>query len=645
MPSRQSNAPNVSQQDAARADVRRTPVPAVPHGEPFYMRMWNRLFRRSAHPLSPDEWPSDGTDEFLDQISKWWEEKFRVSADRIERYRVFREMDSFGLISSAMDLYAEEATQKDYDKGRAAWIESRAQHMVTAGDQCLFNAQVEDRIFAMVRRACAIGDDFRRVIYSTGKGVLGLRYADPAKVHRKDDKYDRLIGFSQDGKKFRGKKEHSVSWPWDYIHFRLLGRDDTENYGTAILNSVFRSWRQLTLAEDAVLLYRIRRAPDRNVIYVDVRDMDDVEAIKFVNTWRKRFRKHEFIDPASPDYRKRYNPLTPIEDLFWPVHGQQDNSRIEPLSGSGNMDQLFDIEHWTNKFFATLKIPKAYMGYEGDINAKSTLMQQDVRFARGLKRVQKMAMYGLRQLLDIHYTLLDTDDNGGRFDIRKNPYLVQMSPISYLDEWERLELIQLRYQIVESMSRLAQDMQFDPRTWAIYVLLNYAKLPEELVLKLLKKTPDEPPPMGAGGEGMMASADFPKPEEFQQWMNDPENREKVNGPLGTAGFYQLGKGEVKLIAECVHSSPLLRRCIGDLHNVMMEDASLYQTDPSLVPPRYSGSDGRVIEINDDYADDKEARILQEHTDELKAVGGTKQSEEDAEQLTEEEEPEATASDE
>ena len=90
----------------------------------------------------------------------------------------------------------------------------------------------------------AMGDEFRRLIYQHGKGVLGWKYAPAAQVHRMEDKYDRLIGFREDGKQFR-KKNHPVSWPWDYVHFRLLGPEDHTMYGTSMCAPLFRSWRQL----------------------------------------------------------------------------------------------------------------------------------------------------------------------------------------------------------------------------------------------------------------------------------------------------------------------------------------------------------------------------------------------------------------
>jgi hypothetical protein len=502
-----------------------------------------------------------------------------------------------------LDVYSEETTQPDYDREQSIWVESKSAVMVKAGMECLRNVQAEDRITPITRRMLKYGDAFRRLIYQTGKGVLAWKHASTAAVHRVEDKYSRLIGFREDGKQFRQKKR-PISWPWDYLHFRILGKYEESGYGTSFLETLFRPWRQLTLSEDALLIYRLRRAPDRNLVMVDVGNMEDHEAIEWLNNWRKRFRKHEFIDPASPDYKKQYNPLTPIEDIFMPTR-EGNNSRVESLTGSANVGEIYDIDHYRRKFFGAAKVPQAYFGFEGDINAKATLMQQDVRFARTCKRVRKAQIYGLRQLLDIHYTLLPTDPKDEQYDFTQaaNAYLVQMSPISYLDEWERIELVQLRYQLVEAMANLSQSLQIDAKTWAVYVLVNFAELLEDLVTKLIKKTP-EGPPEGEGGEGFESALTQGQRARILDKHGPDVLRNVTEGWDGSA--WEPSRTEVKHLSEAIHSSPMLRKVLGDITEVAMEDMHHIQTDKSLLPPTF---DGKTLE--DVVEDDKHAKELQE----------------------------------
>ncbi len=282
---------------------------AQPHQVGWFWRLLG-LYGRHSHPVTVTH-TGDEAGVIAEQVQEWFVKHLQIARDRKERYRIFDEMDSFGLVSGILDVYAEESTQQDYDRGRSVWIESKAQGMVKAGEECLRNTQMEDRVTFIARRMGKRGDAFQRLIYQTGKGVLGWKLAQADKVYRLEDKYGRLIGFREDGQKYRQKKR-SVSWPWDYVHFRLLGKYEEAGYGTAILDALFRPWRQMTLAEDSVLMYRMRRAPDRNLVLVDVGNMEEHEAVQYLNAWRKRFRKFEFIDPASPNYRKQYNPLTPL---------------------------------------------------------------------------------------------------------------------------------------------------------------------------------------------------------------------------------------------------------------------------------------------------------------------------------------------
>lgn len=582
---------------------------AQPHSVPSFWRLFG-LQQRQTRPIVYDS--AFDTDD--DALSTLYTGRSLLlgGTDRNRRYDIFDEMDNFGLVSAVLDVYAEESTQPDYDKGVRVWIESKQAAIVNAGEDCLRNCQVEDRIVPVVRRMCKYGDAFQRLLYSSGKGVLGWRYARQHDVERVEDKYGRLIGFREQGQVFR-KGLHAggtdVSFPWDYLHFRLLGKHEEEGYGTGLAERFFREWRNLTLTEDALLMYRLRRAPDRNMVMVDVGTLEDHEAMRYLNQWRKKMRKYEFIDPATPDYKKQYNPLTPLEDIFIPIRADT-QTRIETLSGSGNIDQVYDLDHFTNAFFGAATAPKAYFGFEGEINAKATLQQQDVRFARTAKRVQAATVYGLRQLLDVHYTLLRGGGEGSdaKYDIgaKGNEYLVKMSPIAYLDEFERLELIQMRYQIVTAMSGMADAMKLDARVWASYILLNFAKLPEDMVLRLIQQTPEKPATGGGPGFDAMTA-------EQKEQVLDNKGKQRF-------GLPQLTEREMKAIAGIVHHSPGLRRSIMNFAELaeaeeggVIRRMMAQQTDPSLLPVMLPGG----VALNDSFSDQPKLRLLMEDLDVLK----------------------------
>lgn len=578
-----------------------------PHRDGFFSTLLGS-FGRTQHPAAAELDDFDLGLDLPDGPDRSIEGLLKFDADRRKRVALFDEMDSFGLVSSVLDLYAEETTQPDYDKQRRVWIESNNKGMVTQGDICLTNLQIEDRVTGIARRLAKYGDEFRRHIYEAGKGVLGWRVTQPGEVQRVEDRYARLVGFKEAGKMYR-QKSRDVSWPWDYTHFRLMGKDKDDLYGTSMLEAMFRPWRQLALTEDAMLMYRLRRAPDRNAVFVNVGSMDPTESAHWLNVYRKKFRKHEFVDPASAEYRKQYNPLTPLEDVFLAVRNG-DEVRVEPLSGAGNVGEVYDLEYFRDAFFGAARVPKAYLGFEGDINAKATLVMQDVRFARGCKRLRSGLIQGIRNTLDIHYVLSgEPGQASNRYDPSKpeNAYVVQMSPISYLDEFERLELVQLRFQILEAQMRVGTDLQLDTRVWASYILLNYAKLPEDLVVRLLTKAekPAEPSEQAAFEQTLA-------PKSLALWEALPKDlRDQVlNRSPSPKISFNLTESEARDVAVMVHTNPQLRKRIGDICYFHSEpdlsERALQQIDSSRLPPR--SATGKIISEADD---DQAARDLAE----------------------------------
>lgn len=539
-----------------------------PHRQPFYWRLLD-IFDRTQRPAAL------GVDWLEDQAEAAMAMAARMGTDRASRYRIFDEMDTFGLVQAVLNAYAEETTQPDPDKGMTYWVESKDGVVETEGNACLVRLQMEDKAVAIARGTGKYGDVFRRVLYKTGHGVLGWRTATASRVSRIEDPYERLIGFKETDQKFRMAKSRTVSWPWDYAHFRRTGGPhDDEGYGYSMCEQMFRAWRMLTLATDAMLMYRLQRAPDRNLIQVHQGNLEEHEIGEFLNKWRKRFRKNEFIDPASASYKQRYNPLTPLEDV---IIGYADNRehRVEQLPSSGAVGEIYDIDYFVNEFFGSVGAPKAYFGYEGDVNAKATLIQQDMRWARACKRLRKSQIVGIRTVLECNLALLARE--GSSLD---KPFVLQAAPISYLDEFQRLELMQLRYQIVEQTSRMATDLQMDPRVWATYILTNFAKLPEEVVLKLISKVPKTAAPMGGAGGGFESLS----PDEKRAVL-DNEQEQRL-------GHYDLRPGEQQKINEAIDASPMLQHMIGrfafmhlddQLDGGTLEQLAARQTDVSRLP--------------------------------------------------------------
>lgn len=485
------------------------PTDAPRQPEPFSTRLVSSLFRalglynQQEHPVTNfadlDDEPTT-PDQRNSWYDNWRRDTYTPVATRTERYRVFDDMD-YGLVASILDIYAEEATQPDYTREQTVWIESSDPELVKEGHICLRNLQIEDNAYSIVREMCKYGDHFRFLHYATGKGVLGWQPTPPEKVERLDDYLGRLAGFKIKGLKFR-KQSSDLSYPFDMIHFRLLQGKAGGMYGMGILDALFTPWRQLTLAEDTVLMYSFRRAASRNMVLVDTNGLGEAASMQYLNSVRKKFRNHEVVDPASPNYRRQFNPMTTVEDIFLPVRGAENGTRIEQLIGTGDASGLADLDHFRRKFFGTARIPQAHLGFEGDINAKATLISQDVRFARAVKRVRRSFIQGVRRCVELHYTFLPSDPEKVLYDPSKpDSFSVRMAPINALDEFERLELVKSKVELMEAMAQLGDTLRLPKRVWAEHVLREHTKIPEAIIKKLLAGIPKEQAPEAGAGAG------------------------------------------------------------------------------------------------------------------------------------------------
>jgi hypothetical protein len=194
-----------------------------------------------------------------------------------------------------------------------------------------------------------------------------------------------------------------------------------------------RIWRQLILIEDAMLVYRIVRSPERRVFKIDDGNIPPDEIENYMERVKTKLRRNQVVDPSSGRVDLRYNPLSVDEDYFIPVRGDR-SSDIQTLAGGQMVGDIEDVQYIQNKLFAALKVPKAYLGYEAELGSKATLSQQDVRFSRTIERIQKIFVAELNKIAIIHLYLLGYEgDDLVDFEI-------QMACPSSIAEQQKLEL-------------------------------------------------------------------------------------------------------------------------------------------------------------------------------------------------------------
>ena len=319
--------------------------------------------------------------------------------DRMARYSDFSEMEYTPEISSALDIYAEETVAAD-EHGQVLHIYSE-NHTIKKLLSDLFydTLNVEFNLTAWSRNLCKYGDFFLFNDVSPEHGVINT-FPIPVNEIEREEGFDTEDPMAV---RFRWVTQgNQILENWQVTHMRVLGNDAFLPYGSSVLEAARRIWRQLILVEDAMLVYRIVRSPERRVFYIDVGNVPPEDIPNYMEQVQATLKKAQVVDKTSGRVDLRYNPLSVDEDYYLPVRGSETGTKIDTLAGGTNATAIEDVEYIQKKLFAALKIPKAYLGYDEGLGAKATLSQEDVRFSRTIARIQRTVVSELNKLAIVH---------------------------------------------------------------------------------------------------------------------------------------------------------------------------------------------------------------------------------------------------
>jgi len=360
------------------------------------------------------------------------------SYDRMARYSDFSEMEATPEINSALDIYAEECVSPDVD-GQVLHISSDNRMIKQILEELFYDVlNVDFNLVMWIRNLCKYGDFFLFNDIHPEYGVINCFPIPIAEIEREE-------GFDPDdpaAARFRWVTQgNRVLENWQVSHFRLLGSDAFLPYGSSVLEGARRIWRQLILIEDAMLVYRVIRSPERRVFYIDVGNIPPENVADYLEQAQTSLKRNAVVDKTTGQVDLRYNPLSVDEDYFLPVRGGDTGTRIDTLAGGSNTTAIEDVEYIQKKLFAALKIPKAYLGYDEDIGAKATLAQEDIRFSRTIQRIQKTIISELNKVAMIHlYTHGYSEEDLMQFELK-------LSNPSSIAQQQKLELIRTKFEI------------------------------------------------------------------------------------------------------------------------------------------------------------------------------------------------------
>ena len=343
--------------------------------------------------------------------------------NRVAAYYDYESMEFTPEISAALDIYSEESTTMS-EKGDILTIYSESTRIKSILDDLFHNRlDINTNLQSWARGLCKYGDDFVYLKIDPEKGIIGCQQLPNIEIERIEGASSRTANQTTDIKqntrelRFTWKNKDLEFQAWEIAHFRLLGDDRKLPYGTSMLDKIRRIWKQLLLAEDAMLIYRTSRAPERRVFKIFVGNMDDKDIEPYVQRVANKFKRQGVTDPQNGQVDMRYNQMAVDQDYFIPVRDPSQQSPIETLAGAQNLGEIADIEYIQKKMLAALRIPKAFLGFEEVVGDGKNLALMDIRFARTINKIQKSLIQELNKVALMHLFLLGMEDELNNFEL------------------------------------------------------------------------------------------------------------------------------------------------------------------------------------------------------------------------------------
>jgi len=341
---------------------------------------------------------------------------------RLASYYDYESMEYTHEISAALDIYAEESTTPNQN-GYILQIYSESKRIKSVLTDLFNNSlDINTNLVMWTRNVCKYGDNFVYLKLDPEKGIVGCLQLPNIEIERIEKSMKGKSNLDnneseQKGLRFNWKNRDLEFNTWEIAHFRLLGDDRKLPYGTSMLEKARRIWKQLLLSEDAMLIYRTSRAPERRVFKVFVGNMDDKDVEPYVQRVANKFKRDQVVDHKSGNVDLRFNQMAVDQDYFIPVRDPAQASPIETLPGAQNLSEIADIEYIQKKLLTALRVPKAFLGFEEVTGDGKNLSLQDIRFARTINRIQKSMLAEMNKIAIIHLFLLGFEDELSNFTL------------------------------------------------------------------------------------------------------------------------------------------------------------------------------------------------------------------------------------
>jgi hypothetical protein len=335
---------------------------------------------------------------------------------RVQLYTDYESMDTDAIVASALDIIADECTLKN-EHGEMLHIRSSDENI----QKILYNLfydvlNIEFNLWSWSRNMCKYGDFYLKLEIAEKFGVYNVIPFSAYSIIREEGTNPQnptYVRFKYDPTSVSGITTPQTQYAlgtatsdiyfenYEMAHFRLISDVNYLPYGRSYLEPGRKIFKQMILMEDAMLIHRIVRAPEKRIFYMNVGAIPPNEVEAFMQKTVQKLKKVPFVDPQTGQYNLKYNTMNMMEDFYIPVRGNDQSTRIDTAKGL-EYNGIEDVAYLRDKLFAALKIPKAFMGYEKDLTGKATLAAEDIRFARTVERIQRILISELTKIALVH---------------------------------------------------------------------------------------------------------------------------------------------------------------------------------------------------------------------------------------------------
>lgn len=379
---------------------------------------------------------------------------------RTQLYQDYEAMDTDAIIASTLDIIADESTLKD-DMGEVLTIKSPDENIQKILHNLFYDIlNIEFNLHSWIRQMCKYGDFFLKLEVAEKYGVYNVIPYSAFQMIREEgmdpeNPYDIKFRFDPDGLTGAGANSYAsynsnntdgsiVFDNYEVAHFRLLADANYLPYGRSYIEPARKAFKQMTLMEDAMLVHRICRAPEKRIFYVNVGAIPPNEVDNFMQKTISTMKRTPYVDEQTGDYNLKFNMQNMMEDFYIPIRGNDTSTKIDTTPGL-QYDGIVDVEYLRDKMMAALKVPKAFFGYDADVEGKATLAAEDIRFARTVERIQRIVVSELYKIALVHlYTQGYTSENLSNFELN-------LTTPSIIFEQEKVMLMKEKVELANQM--------------------------------------------------------------------------------------------------------------------------------------------------------------------------------------------------